>query len=111
MVTSDEDSTGVSIPKRGRQSLSEKICKVGLRESVYNRCLIKKEEAGYKDRSNSEFAEFLLEVFNYDRRSGSPTASEILSSYNDMGKTVFYIMFVFVHPCTFVFVFIFVFAE
>lgn len=95
MATPDEDSTGVSIPKRGRPSLGEKICRIGLRESVYNRWLIKKEEAGYKDKSNSEFAEFLLKVFNYDRRSGSPTASEIPSSYADMGKTVVYIMFVF----------------
>ena len=95
MATPDEDSTGVSKPKRGRPSLGEKICRIGLRESVYNRWLIKKEEAGYKDKSNSEFAEFLLKVFNYDRRSGSTAASEIPSSYADMGKTVVYIMFVF----------------
>ena len=95
MATSDEDSTGISIPKRGRPSLGEKICRIGLRESVYNRWLIKKEEAGYKDKSNSEFTEFLLKMFNYDRCSGSPTASEIPSSYADMGKTVVYSMFVF----------------
>ena len=53
MATPDEDSTGVSIPKRGRPSLGEKICRIGLRESVYNRWLIKKEEAGYKDKSKA----------------------------------------------------------
>ena len=94
MEVLDEDLTGASKPKRGRPSLEEKVHRIGLRESVLNLWLVRKHDAGFQDKTNSEFAEFLLKVsgekFDVPVPQSSPATP---SNHAAMGKFKYYYIF------------------
>ena len=94
MEVLDEDLTDASKPKRGRPSLEEKVHRIGLGESVLNLWLVRKHDAGFQDKTNSEFAEFLLKVsgekFDVPVPQSSPATP---SNHAAMGKFKYYYIF------------------
>ena len=64
-TTASGPSSGPA-PKRGRPNYDAEAKRLRLKPEVFDRWVQKKETLGYSDKSNSEFAEFLLELCEKD---------------------------------------------
>ena len=53
-------SAGVKPPKRGRPKLGIAIKRIGLQANIYDEWITKKKDLGFADKSNSDFAKYLL---------------------------------------------------
>ena len=78
MICQLSDTTGPA-PKSGRQS--SKTCvietkRIRLKPEVFSRWVTKKESLGYFDKTNSQFAEFLLDVTEQAAMNGPSATSK-----------------------------------
>ncbi|CAB4040952.1 Hypothetical predicted protein, partial [Paramuricea clavata] len=69
MATSTSDRP----PKRGRPKLGIAIKRIGLQAQVYDEWIIKKNSLGFSEKSNSDFANYLLRISDEQRGQTSPS--------------------------------------
>jgi hypothetical protein len=69
MATSTSDRP----PKRGRPKLGISIKQIGLQAQVYDEWIIKKNSLGFSEKSNSDFANYLLRISDKQRGQTSPS--------------------------------------
>ena len=67
-------STGDRQPKRGRPKLGIAIKRIGLQAHIYDEWIIKKKDHGFREKSNSDFAQYLLRLIDEQRGQTSPPA-------------------------------------
>ena len=69
-----------SLPKRGRPKLGISIKRIGLQANIYDECIAKKKGFGFAQKSNSDFAKYLLRISDEHRGQTSPsTVGEFIS--------------------------------
>ena len=61
-------------PKRGRPKLGIAIKRIGLQANIYDEWITKKKDLGFADKSNSDFAKYLLGFIDEQRGQVSPSA-------------------------------------
>ena len=67
-------SAGGRPPKRGRPKLGIAIKRIGLQANIYDEWITKKKDLGFADKSNSDFAKYLLGFIDEQRGQISPSA-------------------------------------
>lgn len=85
MATSASDRP----PKRGRPKLGIAIKRIGLQEHVYNEWMAKKKTLGFAEKSNSDFASYLLCTSDEQRGETSPSAVGEFQIYSKDHCTLF----------------------
>jgi hypothetical protein len=69
-----------SLPKRGRPKLGISIKRIGLQANIYDEWIAKKKDFGFAQKSNSDFAKYLLRISDEHRGQTSPsTVGEFIS--------------------------------
>ena len=67
-------STGSRSPKHGRPKLCIVVKRIGLQANIYDEWITKKKDLGFADKSNSDFAKYLLGFIDEQRGQISPSA-------------------------------------
>ena len=67
-------SAGGRPPKRGRPKRGIAINRIGLQANIYDEWITKKKDLGFADKSNSDFAKYLLGFIDEQRGQISPSA-------------------------------------